>query len=155
MGTTPRALLFGRLGLDGGQTPELTPLPVAAAISFPRPHKKATPAVALDDDRVARVHAKVPAVCRHQHEPNAVAYDDVWSVLSERSNATPKAIRTLGQELLSGLFGKPLPYCLLFYMAELGGSLWVIRGNPELAQRFAPLLESTPDLRSEAVRSQR
>ena len=113
--------------------PELTHLPATAAISFLRPHNKATPAVALDDDSVARVGPKVPPVSRHQHEPNAVAYDDVRSVLSERSNASPKAIGTLGQELLSGLFGKPLPYCLLFYMAELGGSLWVIRGNPKLA----------------------
>ena len=128
-------------------------LAVAAAISFLRPHKKATPAVALDDDSVARVDAKVPPVGRHQHEPNAVAYDDVRSVLSERSNATPKAIGTLGQELLSGLCGKPLPYRLLLYVAELGRSLWVIRGNPKLAQRFATLLESTPDLGSEAVGS--
>jgi hypothetical protein len=46
-----------------------------------------------------------------------------------------------------------LPYCLLFHVAELGRSPWVIRGDPELSQRFAPLLESTPDLRSEAVGS--
>jgi hypothetical protein len=153
MATTPRALLFGRLVQNGWETSELTHLPVAAAISFLRPHNKPTPAFAFDDDSVARVAAKVPPVGRHQHEPNAVAYDDVRSILSERSNAPAKAIGTLGQELLSGLCGKPLPYCLLFHVAELGGSPWVIRGNPELAQRFAPLFESTPDLRSETVGS--
>jgi hypothetical protein len=153
MATTPRALLFGRLVLTGRQTPDLTHLPAAAAISFLRPHKKATPALALDDDSVARVGAKVPPGSRHKDKPNSVAYDDVRSVFSEWLNAPVEGRWNLGQELLSRLCGKPFPYGLLLYLAEFGRSPWVIRGNPELSQRFAPLHESTRDFCSEAVGS--
>jgi len=128
-------------------------LPAAAAIPFHRAHKKPPHAGALDDDIVVRVGTKVPPVSRHKDEPNSLAYDDVRSVFSEWLNAPVEGRWNLGQELLSRLCGKPFPYGLLLYLAEFGRSPWVIRGNPELSQRFAPLHESTPDFCSEAVGS--